>query len=104
MNKHGLHGKLLAKPGQGDQLAGILLKAAHLVATVPGCRLYMVSRDPTDPDAVWVTEAWDSEADHAESLKAEGVRELIGQAVPLLSTPPAGGQKLEIIGGVGIDR
>ena len=103
MSKHELHGKLQAAQGQGHQLAEILLKAAALVSTAPGCRLYMVSRDPADPDTVWITEAWDSEADHAQSLKIAGVRELINQAMPILSGPPSGGQKLEVLGGYGVD-
>ena len=102
MNKYGLHGKLAATPGNGDKLAAILLEAAKLVSTAKGCRLYMVSKDHSDEDAVWVTEAWDSKEAHDNSLQVAGVKELISQAMPLLSGRPEKGQELEILGGAGI--
>lgn len=103
MSKYGLHGKLQATEGNGDQLASILLEASRLVSSAKGCHLYLVSKDQNTKDAVWITEVWDSEEDHDNSLKVEGVRELIGQAMPLLVGQPEKGQKLEILGGKGID-
>lgn len=102
MNKYGLHGKLIATPGNADKLASILLQASELVSTAPGCRLYAVGKDATDKHAVWVTEIWDSKEDHANSLQVDGVRALIGQAMPLLDGMPTKGQELEILGGAGI--
>lgn len=102
MNKYGLHGKLTATPGNADKLAAILLEAAKLLSTAKGCRLYMVSKDHSDEDAVWVTEAWDSKEAHDNSLQVAGVKELISQAMPLLSGRPEKGQELEILGGAGI--
>ena len=102
MSKYGLHGKLTAKPGQSDQLAAVLLEAARLVSTAPGCQLYAVSKSEEDANSVWVTEIWDSKEAHDESLKAPEVRALIGEAMPLLDGPPAGGQVLEVLGGVGV--
>ena len=102
MNKYGLHGKLRATAGNGDQLAAILLKASKLVATAPGCHLYLISRDQDDPQAVWVTEVWDSKEDHDNSLNVEGVRELIAQAMPILDGLPQKGQELDVLGGTGI--
>lgn len=103
MNKYGLHGKLTATEGNADKLAAILLEASKLVSSAKGCHLYMVSRDESDPNAVWVTEAWDSREDHANSLQVPGVRELIGQAMPILNGMPQKGQELQILGGVGAD-
>ena len=77
MHKYGLHGKLTATAGNGEKLASILLEAAErLVSTAKGCRLYMVSKDHSDPDAVWITEAWDSKEDHDNSLQVAGVGSL----------------------------
>ncbi|MCB0644020.1 MAG: antibiotic biosynthesis monooxygenase [Phaeodactylibacter sp.] len=101
---YGLHGKLTAMPGHADQLARILQQAAQLMAVVAGCHLYLVSKDATTPNAVWVTEIWDSKADHDASLSLPGVRELIGQALPLLDGQPSRGQELEILGGHGIPQ
>lgn len=101
MKKHFLHGKLKAKEGEGAQLADVLLKAAELVSASKGCRLYIVSKDNNDPDAVWVTEVWDTKQDHDDSLKNDSVRALIVKAMPLLDGPPEKGQQLEMIGGFG---
>ncbi len=64
----------------------------------------MVSKDKNTPDAVWVTEVWDSKEDHDNSLAVAGVRELIAQAMPLLAGMPEKGQELEILGGAGINQ
>lgn len=103
MKYYGLHGKLTAKPGNGDDLANILLQAAKIMDTVRACHLYMVSRDPANPEDVYVTEAWDSKEDHDASLAMEGVTELISRAMPLLEGKPAGGLSLEILGGKGLN-
>jgi len=103
MNKYGLHGKLTATAGNGDQLSAILLEAAKLVSTATGCHLYLVSKDNTDQDSVWVTEVWDSKEDHDNSLNVAGVKELIAQAMPILNGRPEKGQELDILGGAGIE-
>lgn len=102
MKKYLLHGKLTAADGQTERLAGILLEASRLISTAKGCNLYAVSRDGNDPTAVWVTEVWGSREDHDQSLHLPGVRELIGQALPILAGSPQKGQELEVIGGTGV--
>ena len=62
----------------------------------------MISKDQTNPDNIWVTEAWDSKDDHDVSLQDPKIRELIGKAMPLLDGNPKAGQKLEIFGGHGV--
>ena len=37
MNKYGLQGALKARPGKGNELADILLKASKLVSDATGC-------------------------------------------------------------------
>jgi quinol monooxygenase YgiN len=90
-----------ALPGQGDALLALLLQAADLVATAPGCEVWIVNRVPDDPDAVWITEVWRSEADHAASLTVEAVREIITLARPLIAGM---GERfiLEPVGGKGL--
>ncbi len=102
MNKYGLHGHLKASPGKGGQLANILLEAAQLVSTAKGCQIYFISRTEAEPDTVWITEVWDSPADHEASLQVPGVRELIGQAMPILAESPQRGQILNVLGGHGV--
>lgn len=97
-----IHGKLNAKAGHSDELANILLEASKLVSTAKGCKLYVIGKDENDLNAVFVTEIWDSKEDHDDSLKAEGVRELITKAMQVLDGQPTKGQELEILGGTGI--
>lgn len=103
MKKYGLHGKLNATKGNVDRLADILIKASKLVSKAKGCQLYVIGKDESDPNAVWITEIWDSKEDHDNSLGVEGVKELIGEAMPLLNGQPEKGQELEILGGSGIN-
>ena len=80
----GLHGTIRAKPGQRDALLAVLLDASKGAPRMPGCRLYIVSLVPDDPDAIAVTEVWDDKASHDASLTLESVRETIGRARPLI--------------------
>jgi quinol monooxygenase YgiN len=80
----GLHGIIRAKPGQRDALLAILHDASKGAPRMPGCRLYIVSLVPDDPDAIAVTEIWDDKASHDASLTLESVRETIGRARPVI--------------------
>ena len=102
MNKYLLHGKLIAKEGHAGELAEILLEASRLISTAKGCNMYIVSKNEKEPNSIFVTEIWDSKLDHDNSLKVDGVRELIMKAMPILDGLPAKGQELEILGGTGI--
>jgi len=94
----GLHGRLAALPGQRDALLAILTENGP--ASMPGCRLYMVSVAEGDDEGVWVTEAWDDEASHKASLEIPAVREAIGRAMPLLDMSGMRQQRLEPRAGV----
>lgn len=95
---YGLIGKLVAHPGQRDALISILLDG---IGGMPGCLSYVVAQDPEDPDAVWVTEVWDSQASHAASLSLPAVQQAISRGKPLIAgfrerfvTAPVGGHGL----------
>ena len=85
MERFAMYGKVLAKPGQRDAMVEILLKASRLLSPFDGCELYIVNVVPSEPDAIWVTELWRSEADHDASLKIESVAALIAEARPLVA-------------------
>ena len=85
MSRFGLCGIMKAQPGQRDALLDILLEAADLVADLPSCEVWIVNTMPDDPDAVWVTEVWRSEADHAASLTGDEVKAVIARARPLIA-------------------
>lgn len=92
---HGLIGKMKAAPGQRDALIAILLEG---IGDMPGCISYVVARDPQDPDAIWITEVWDSAESHKASLAIPAVQAAITRARPLIAgfeqhvqTAPVGG-------------
>lgn len=97
-----MHGKLTAKQGHREELAALLIEASKLVSTAQGCRLYVIGLDSDDSNSVFITEIWDNKEDHDNSLKVDGVRELIMKAMPLLDGPPTKGQEIEVLGGTGI--
>jgi quinol monooxygenase YgiN len=102
MKNYLLHGKLTAKQGHRNELATILIQASKLVATANGCKLYVIGLDSSDENSVFITEIWNTKDDHDNSLKVDGVRELIMKAMPLLDGQPTKGQEIEIIGGTGL--
>ncbi|GAA4313208.1 antibiotic biosynthesis monooxygenase family protein [Compostibacter hankyongensis] len=95
-----LHGKLTAKAGHRDELANILIAWSKQGAS--GCRLYAIGKAENEPEAVYVTEIWDSKEDHDNSLKLESVRAAIAEAMPIIGEQPQKGQELEILGGLGV--
>lgn len=97
-----LHGKLSAKTGHAGDLARILIEASQLVASAPGCKLYVIGEDEKEPDSVYVTEIWDNKEAHDLSLKNEDVRTLVMKALPFLEGQPQKGQELTLLGGHGI--
>jgi quinol monooxygenase YgiN len=84
----GAHVEFTARPGLGDDLEAVLLEAAERLNPVDACWLYLVSRSPTVPETVWVTEAWTSVEAHDESLKDDSTRALVQRAIPLMAGQP----------------
>jgi quinol monooxygenase YgiN len=69
---YGLFGKMIAVPDQRDALIAILLEG---VSGMPGCLSYVVAKDPADPNALWITEVWDSQGSHEASLSLPSVQQ-----------------------------
>jgi quinol monooxygenase YgiN len=95
---YGLIGKITAAAGQRDALASILVEGT---ARMPGCLSYVVASDAADPEALWVTEVWESRARHQASLQLPGVQAAIAKGRPLIAgfgtrieTAPIGGHGL----------
>ncbi len=97
----GLIGKLKTQSGQREALVGHLLNAASILRDMEGCYLYVINRATDDPDTVWVTEVWRSQADHQASLAHDGIRDIIASARPLLAEPPDGFE-VAPVGGKGL--
>jgi quinol monooxygenase YgiN len=95
---YGLIGKMTVVPGTRDQLIAILLAGT---GNMPGCLSYIVATDPTNADAIWITEVWDSKDSHEASLALPSVKSAIAKARPLIAgfsdrvvTTPIGGHGL----------
>jgi quinol monooxygenase YgiN len=96
---YGLIGKMTTVPGQRDAVIQILLEG---VGGMPGCLSYIVARDPTDENALWITEVWDSKASHEASLALPAVKSAIARGKPMIAgfgehfiTTPVGGHGLQ---------
>jgi len=98
---YGLIGKITARAGKRDELLEVLLTGAK---DMPGCLNYVVARDNTDGDVIWVTEVWVDQASHQASLKLPAVENAIAKGRPLISgfgdrvmTTPTGGIGLAVV-------
>jgi quinol monooxygenase YgiN len=102
MGRVGRYVELKAREGQRHELVAHMLGAAHLLADVPGCELYVINTSATDSDTVWVTEVWRTQAELDASLTNESVKASVEQVVPLLAGPP---ERIDIlpVGGIGLD-
>jgi quinol monooxygenase YgiN len=96
---YGLIGKMTAAPGQRDALITILLEAVN---DMPGCLSYVIAKDSSDANGIWITEVWDSKASHDASLSLPSVKQAIARGKPLITgfsnsviTEPVGGHGLK---------
>lgn len=95
---YGLIGKINTVPGKRNELIAILLES---IAVMPGCLSYLVAKDSTEEDAIWVTEVWDTKGNHEASLSLPSVQDAIANGRPLIGgfgerfeTVPMGGHGL----------
>lgn len=95
---YGLIGKIKAVPGKRGDLIKLLVDDD---LKMNGCVSYVVAEDSADPDAIWVTEVWDSQASHKASLSLPSVQKAISLARPIIAgfvsqheTKPIGGPGL----------
>jgi quinol monooxygenase YgiN len=96
---YGLISKITAVAGQRDALANILVEGT---AAMPGCLSYVIAADTHEPDALWVTEVWESQASHQASLQLPAVQAAIAKGRPLIAgfsnrveTAPIGGHGID---------
>ena len=76
---YGLIGKMLTTPGNRDAVIAALLEST---TEMPGCLSYIVGTDPSNADAIWITEVWDSPGSHQASLGLPQVKAAIAKARP----------------------
>lgn len=97
---YGLIGQMMAAPGKRDELIAILGEGTQ---AMPGCLSYIVAKDATNADAIWITEVWTDAEHHAASLKLPSVQAAITRARPIIT---GFGQRFETVpvGGVGLAK
>jgi quinol monooxygenase YgiN len=95
---YGLIGRMTAVSGQRDTLIAILLEGTE---AMPGCLSYVIAKDPSDTNAIWITEVWNNQESHQASLSLPSVKQAIARGKPLIAgfdksfvTEPVGGHGL----------
>jgi quinol monooxygenase YgiN len=78
----GLIAKITLLPGKRDEMVEILKESA---AGMPGCVSYVVAKDASDENTIWVTEVWDSVASHDASLSLPAVKNAIPRGKAIVS-------------------
>ena len=97
----GRYVRMVARDGQGPELAQALLRVAAGMAEAPGCQAYVVNAAPDEPETVWVTEVWADARSSDDALNRDlgeaglgAVLELLAQAPEYIEVSPLGGPGL----------
>jgi quinol monooxygenase YgiN len=99
MDRIARYGKAVARRGQGEELAQLLLAAADELGDDPGCELYLVNRQTGDEDVIWVTELWRSQTDLDASLERIRGSDQVAAAMALVEDWQM--VELDLLGGKG---
>jgi quinol monooxygenase YgiN len=94
---YGLIGRIKAVAGKRAELAGVLVQDGSM----PGCLSYVVAEDPSDADALWVTEVWVDQAAHRASLQLPAVQAAIAKGRPLIAGFDSR-VETKVLGGIGL--
>ena len=80
---------------------GIIAILLNGTKDMPGCLSYVIAQDSIDENALWITEVWQSQQDHTNSLQLPAVQKAIAEGKPLIEgfgerfeTTPVGGAGL----------
>lgn len=98
----GLIVKLNALAGKRDALMKILVEGT---SNMPGCQSYIVAKDSTDHDGIWITEVWNDQQHHRASMTLPAVQRAMAMGKPMIAkfgepimTEPIGGYGLVLEG------
>jgi len=98
---YALINKLVAMPGQRDQVVEILLESGKLFDDNPACEISVVAESVNDPDVIWVIDRWTSEEGHKKALSQPELRPFVEKATPLLVAMPDQ-TEIRLVGGKGL--
>jgi quinol monooxygenase YgiN len=99
--RYALINKMTVKPGKRDEVINIMLEAGKPFDDNPACVLYLVYRDASDPQVIWVEDVWTNKDDHAAAMSNPAMRSFIAQTMPLLEGMPEQ-IEVELAGGKGL--
>ena len=95
---YGEIGKIIAAPGKRDEVIANILDC---ISNMPGCLSYVVSKDTSNDEAIWISEVWTNKDMHDASLFLPSVKDAIAKGRPLIAgfgdhfvTEPVGGYGL----------
>jgi len=74
---YGIIGQMKTAPGKRSEVIAALIEGTR---DMPGNIAYLIAEDLEDENAIWITEVWQSQADHAASLQLPSVQAAIGKA------------------------
>lgn len=80
---HGVHATMTARPGKGDELVRLLLRAPSIPHE--DCVVFLVGRSPSADDVVFVTEGWTSREAHCRFCAGDAAREYVARIAPLVA-------------------
>ncbi len=91
-----------ARQDAADELAETLIRVAATLKELPGCILWLVARNPSAPNEVWVQELWGSAQDAERALSSPPNSDVPSPAdVMALCAGTPRRTDLDPIGGVG---
>jgi quinol monooxygenase YgiN len=93
------YGRMTVQPGRGADAAALLLEAADELRSDDGCELYLVNRQADDPDVIWVTELWRSQADLDASIARIRGSDRVAEVMALVANAEM--VELDLLGGKG---
>jgi quinol monooxygenase YgiN len=93
------YGKMVARAGKGPELADLMLAVAEAQEADPGCLLYLLNRQADEPDTLWITELWRSQADLDASIEGLEGNDQVARVRELVAD--GGMIELELLGGKG---
>lgn len=79
---YGLIARFTAHLGERDEVARLMTEGG----APPGCRSFVVANDPSNPDALRITEVRDSEAARKASLELPAITASIDKALPPIAS------------------
>jgi quinol monooxygenase YgiN len=78
----GMIAKITTAQGKRDEMISLLQESA---TDLPGCLSYVVAKDSTDENVLWVSETWQSQVSHDASLSLPQVRNAVSGSRALVA-------------------